>query len=53
MTTDIRSIRPKPSSDQLDTGKKDNNVKGPRLPCRGCRPDCENYDRCEGRPWRL
>jgi hypothetical protein len=24
-----------------------------RLPCRGCTRSCENYDRCDGRPWRL
>ncbi|MFD2228769.1 hypothetical protein [Alkalimarinus sediminis] len=24
-----------------------------RLPCRGCLPNCINYDRCEGRPWTL
>lgn len=27
--------------------------KGPRLPCRGCLPDCANYERCNGLPWRL
>jgi hypothetical protein len=24
-----------------------------RLPCRGCTRSCENYERCDGRPWRL
>ena len=24
-----------------------------RLPCRGCTRDCENYDRCGGRPWTV
>ena len=24
-----------------------------RLPCRGCTRHCKNFDRCEGRPWRL
>lgn len=24
-----------------------------RLPCRGCLKSCQNYLRCEGRPWRL
>jgi len=23
-----------------------------RLPCRGCLPDCKNYDSCNGTPWR-
>jgi hypothetical protein len=23
-----------------------------RLPCRGCLPDCVNYDTCDGKPWR-
>lgn len=23
------------------------------LPCRGCLPTCGNYNRCQGRPWRL
>lgn len=25
----------------------------PRLPCRGCTPDCKNYAVCEGTPWRI
>ena len=25
----------------------------PRLPCRGCMPDCNRYTTCDGRPWRL
>lgn len=25
----------------------------PRLPCRGCTPDCRNYAVCEGVPWRI
>jgi hypothetical protein len=25
----------------------------PRLPCRGCTPDCRNYAVCEGAPWRI
>ena len=24
-----------------------------RLPCRGCTADCPDYERCEGKPWRL
>ncbi|WP_210426309.1 hypothetical protein [Marinobacter confluentis] len=24
----------------------------PRLPCRGCLPDCPNYATCDGKPWR-
>ena len=24
-----------------------------RLPCRGCTQNCSNYNRCEGKPWRL
>jgi len=24
----------------------------PRLPCRGCMPDCPNYATCDGKPWR-
>lgn len=24
-----------------------------RLPCRGCTRSCTDYDRCDGRPWRL
>ena len=24
-----------------------------RLPCRGCTEDCENYPKCDGKPWRL
>lgn len=24
-----------------------------RLPCRGCTRDCPNYERCDGKPWRL
>jgi hypothetical protein len=24
-----------------------------RLPCRGCLPTCKNFDRCEGKPWRV
>jgi hypothetical protein len=27
--------------------------KNPRLPCRGCTRSCTDYDRCDGRPWRL
>ena len=25
----------------------------PRLPCRGCLPDCRNYAICEGARWRI
>ncbi len=25
----------------------------PRLPCRGCTTDCNNYAVCEGTPWRI
>ena len=24
-----------------------------RLPCRGCTEKCSNYERCNGKPWRL
>lgn len=24
-----------------------------RLPCRGCTKDCSDYERCDGKPWRL
>ena len=24
-----------------------------RMPCRGCTPDCQNYDVCDGKPWRV
>ena len=24
-----------------------------RLPCRGCTSACKNYDKCDGKPWRL
>ena len=30
--------------------KENNNS---RLPCRGCTRQCKNYDRCDGKPWRL
>ena len=26
---------------------------GNRLPCRGCTADCPDYERCDGKPWRL
>jgi hypothetical protein len=35
------------SSDKLMVTKKS------RLPCRGCTSSCTDYDRCDGRPWRL
>ncbi|MFV1871920.1 MAG: hypothetical protein ACMZ64_01165 [Oleiphilus sp.] len=28
-------------------------LKGFRLPCRGCIATCKNYQRCDGKPWRL
>lgn len=28
-------------------------LKYPRLPCRGCLTSCKNYDRCDGKPWRM
>ena len=28
-------------------------IKGERLPCRGCTRLCKDYDRCDGKPWRL
>ncbi len=33
--------------------KKAEATASPRLPCRGCLPSCANYDRCEGKPWRM
>ena len=24
-----------------------------RLPCRGCTKNCTDYERCDGKPWRL
>jgi len=24
-----------------------------RLPCRGCTKNCNDYNRCNGKPWRL
>jgi len=27
--------------------------KSNRLPCRGCTRNCNDYDRCNGKPWRL
>ena len=27
--------------------------KSNRLPCRGCTKNCSDYDRCNGKPWRL
>ena len=28
-------------------------LQGNRLPCRGCTPNCSDYSRCNGKPWRL
>lgn len=28
-------------------------IKGMRLPCRGCTRQCKNYDRCDGKSWRI
>jgi len=27
--------------------------KSNRLPCRGCTRNCSDYERCNGKPWRL
>jgi hypothetical protein len=35
------------------SSEKQGVMKKPRLPCRGCTRRCRNYDRCDGRPWRL
>ena len=32
---------------------KDNSQKSNRLPCRGCSKNCSDYERCNGKPWRL
>jgi len=28
-------------------------IENNRLPCRGCTKNCNDYNRCNGTPWRL
>ena len=37
----------------LGQTKEENSKNYPRLPCRGCTRQCKNYDKCNGKPWRL
>jgi hypothetical protein len=41
------------SSVILENSDKVSPIKYPRLPCRGCLASCKNYDRCDGKLWRM
>mgnify|MGYP003633614669 CR=1 FL=1 len=46
-------------NDQDDVNSSENIVdkarikKYPRLPCRACIASCKNYERCDGKLWRM